>query len=108
MILFAGQIATWRWAGKSSEQWCEYNPRIYLSFSWTLTNMVTSGRLKAQEQLLLHNSSEELKPLLDLKAKKSKGEVFPTIWYSFDVQVTAIQHFRLAQMILTAESPQLE
>ncbi|KAL3482843.1 hypothetical protein BJX62DRAFT_250222 [Aspergillus germanicus] len=87
LILFAGQVATWRWTGKSSEQW------------W---------RLKAQEQLLLHSSSDELKPLLDLKAKKSKGEVFPTIWYSFDVQVTAIQHFRLAQMILTAESPQLE
>ncbi|KAJ0413629.1 hypothetical protein BJY00DRAFT_321785 [Aspergillus carlsbadensis] len=87
MILFAGQVATWRWTGKSSEQW------------W---------RLKAQEQLLLHGSLEELKPLLDLKAKKSKGEVFPTIWYSFDVQVTAIQHFRLAQLILTAENPQLE
>ncbi|KAL4861235.1 hypothetical protein BDV12DRAFT_191214 [Aspergillus spectabilis] len=87
MILFAGQVATWRWTGKNSEQW------------W---------RLKAQEQLLLHNSSDELKPLLDLKAKKSKGEVFPTIWYSFDVQITAIQHFRLAQLILTAENPQLE
>jgi hypothetical protein len=49
-----------------------------------------------------------LKPLLDLKPKKSKGEVFPTIWYSFDVQVTAIQHLRLAQLILTAENPQLE
>ncbi|KAL3458160.1 hypothetical protein BJX64DRAFT_280042 [Aspergillus heterothallicus] len=87
MILFAGQVATWRWTGKSSEQW------------W---------RLKAHEQLLLHNSSEELKPLLAVKAKKSEGEVFPTIWYSFDVQVTAIQHFRLAQLILMAENPQLE
>ncbi|KAL2850505.1 hypothetical protein BJX68DRAFT_266711 [Aspergillus pseudodeflectus] len=87
MILFAGQVATWCWTEKSSEQW------------W---------RLKGQEQLLLHNSSEELKPLLDLKPKKSKGEVFPTIWYSFDVQVTAIQHLRLAQLILTAENPQLE
>ncbi|CEL10440.1 hypothetical protein ASPCAL13559 [Aspergillus calidoustus] len=87
MILFAGQVATWCWTEKSSEQW------------W---------RLKGQEQLLLHNSSEELKPLLDLKPKKSIGEVFPTIWYSFDVQVTAIQHLRLAQLILTAENPQLE
>jgi hypothetical protein len=108
MILFAGQVATWRWTGKNSEQWCEYDPSIYSSFSWILTKMVTSGRLKAQEQLLLHNSSDELKPLLNLKAKKSKGEVFPTIWYSFDVQITAIQHFRLAQLILTAGNPQLE
>jgi hypothetical protein len=34
--------------------------------------------------------------------------MFPTIWYSFDAQVTAIQHLKLAEMILIAESPYLE
>ncbi|KAH8693255.1 hypothetical protein BGW36DRAFT_437195 [Talaromyces proteolyticus] len=87
MIMFAGQVATWRWTQKSPEKW---------------------RQLKVQEQQLLHDSLGELEPILELKAERAKGEIFPTVWYGFDVQVTAIQHFRLAQLILTAENPQLE
>lgn len=50
----------------------------------------------------------EIEPILELSADRAKGRIFPTVWYNFDVQVTAIQHFRLAQMILIAESPHLE
>jgi hypothetical protein len=50
----------------------------------------------------------EIEPILELGADRAKGRIFPTVWYSFDVQVTAIQHFRVAQMILIAESPYLE
>lgn len=50
----------------------------------------------------------EIEPILELGPDRAKGKIFPTVWYSFDVQVTAIQHFRLAQMILIAESPYLE
>jgi hypothetical protein len=28
MILFAGQVATWCWTEKSSEQWCENGPKL--------------------------------------------------------------------------------
>lgn len=66
------------------------------------------ARLKAQENQLLRDSSGELKPILSIKAEPTKGRIFPTVWYSFDVQVTAVQHFLLAQMILTAENPLLE
>jgi hypothetical protein len=87
MIMFAGQVATWLWGGNSPEKWSE---------------------LKGQEQQLLCDSSGELEPIIHIKAERTKGQVFPTAWYSFDAQVTAIQHFRIAQMILTAENPHLE
>lgn len=66
------------------------------------------AQLKLIEQQLTHGSVGELEPILELKADRKKGKVFPTIWYSFDIQVTAIQHFRLAQMVLIAENPHLE
>lgn len=50
----------------------------------------------------------EIEPILDLNPDRARGKIFPTVWYSLDVHVTAIQHFRLAQMILIAESPYLE
>ncbi|KAJ6014885.1 hypothetical protein N7540_009476 [Penicillium herquei] len=87
MILFTGQVAKWRWGQQLPDEW---------------------ARLKVVEQELIQSSIGELEPILDLPADRRKGEVFPTIWYSLDVQVTAIQHFRLAQMILTAENPHLE
>lgn len=50
----------------------------------------------------------ELIPLLDQKADRARGSIFPTIWYMAESQVTAVQHFKLGEMILIAESPFLE
>lgn len=105
MIMFAGQVATWRWAQRSNEEWGKCNQFPKLSGAdW----MLLLARLKDQENQLLHNSSGELEPILDIKAERTKGKIFPTVWYNFDVQVSAIQHFRFAQLILTAENPLLE
>lgn len=70
--------------------------------------MLRLARLRDQEMQLLHDSSGELEPILDIKAERTKGKIFPTVWYNFDVQVTAIQHFRFAQLLLTAENPHFE
>lgn len=61
-----------------------------------------------KERQLAHECLGELEPILELEADRARGQVFPTVWYSFDVQVTAIQHFQLARMILIAENPNLE
>jgi hypothetical protein len=34
MILFAGQVAKWRWTGKSSEHWCKSDRRSMCTFSF--------------------------------------------------------------------------
>ncbi|CAI7602623.1 unnamed protein product [Penicillium manginii] len=87
IIMFAGEVATWCWGQKNPGEWTQ---------------------LKLREQQLAHDCMGEIEPILELGADRAKGRIFPTVWYSFDVQVTAIQHFRLAQMILIAESPYLE
>ncbi|KAF4161727.1 hypothetical protein CNMCM6936_003130 [Aspergillus lentulus] len=87
MIMFVGKVAHWRWGQKRPDEWTQ---------------------LKRDEQKLIHESLGQMEPILELKADRAKGQIFPTVWYSFDVQATAVQHFQLAQMILTAENPQLE
>ncbi|KAJ6114256.1 hypothetical protein N7486_000034 [Penicillium sp. IBT 16267x] len=87
VILFTGEVAQWRWGKRLPEEWAQ---------------------LKLKEQQLVQDFIGDIEPILELKADRSNGEIFPTTWYSFDIQVTAIQHFRLAQMILTAENPHLK
>jgi hypothetical protein len=66
------------------------------------------AQLKLKEQKLVQESSSAMEPILELKADRAKGQIFPTVWYSLDVQATAVQHLQLAQLILVAENPQLE
>ncbi|OQE83112.1 hypothetical protein PENNAL_c0034G09808 [Penicillium nalgiovense] len=87
MIMFASEVAKWRWGAKQPQEW---------------------EKLKAKQQQLYHDHPHELEPILEKNADRAKGNMFPTIWYSFDSQVTAIQHLKLAEMILIAESPYLE
>ncbi|KAJ5269519.1 hypothetical protein N7497_009738 [Penicillium chrysogenum] len=87
MIIFASEVAKWRWGAKQPQEW---------------------EKLKAKQQQLYHDHFHELEPILEQNADRARGNMFPTIWYSFDAQVTAIQHLKLAEMILIAESPYLE
>ncbi|KAI9935097.1 hypothetical protein MW887_000718 [Aspergillus wentii] len=86
-IMFAGEVTKWRWGGKSSDGW---------------------DQLKELEKQLMHDYMSQLIPILERKADKSQGEIFPTVWYAVDSQVTAVQHLELARMILIAENPHLE
>lgn len=56
---------------------------------------------------LQHDYRHDLAPLFEKKADRSRGELFPTVWYSSDEQVTAVQHLEIANMILTAQNPYL-
>ncbi|KXG46236.1 uncharacterized protein PGRI_050920 [Penicillium griseofulvum] len=87
MIIFASEVAKWRWGLKETHVW---------------------EQLKAKQQRLHYDYLHELAPILEQDADRARGDIFPTIWYSFDAQVTAIQHLKLAEMILIAESPYLE
>lgn len=80
---------------------------LYLPNRGSTITRITA-RLKLDEQKLIRESLGKMEPILELKADRAKGQIFPTVWYSFDVHATAAQHFQLAQMILTAENPQPE
>lgn len=106
LIMFVGKVAQWRWGQKHPEEWSEYTYHLTV---WSRFDLLTIlAQLKLEEQRLAHESLGEMEPILELKADRAKGQIFPTVWYSFDVQATAVQHFQLAQMILAAENPQLE
>ncbi|CAG8125654.1 unnamed protein product [Penicillium olsonii] len=87
MVIFTSEVAKWRWGTKTTYQW---------------------EILKKRQHQLDDEYSHELSPLLDEKADRARGSIFPRIWYLAEFQVTAVQHFRLGEMILIAESPYLE
>ncbi|KAL4863651.1 hypothetical protein BDV12DRAFT_189542 [Aspergillus spectabilis] len=86
MIMHAGEVTKWCWGSKSSDEY---------------------DRLKLRQQQLISDCSAHFMPILQKAADKGKGEIFPTVWYSTDSQVTGVQHLELARMILIAENPRL-
>ncbi|PYH86238.1 hypothetical protein BO82DRAFT_418655, partial [Aspergillus uvarum CBS 121591] len=86
-IMLASEVTKWFWEDRSTDEW---------------------ERLVRREQELVDACRSELVPILEKRAEKLQGQVFPTIWYSSEDQVTASQHLELSRMILVAESPHLE
>ncbi|KAL6228893.1 hypothetical protein BDW75DRAFT_250499 [Aspergillus navahoensis] len=86
MIMHAGEVTGWCWGDKS---FSEYE------------------RLRRHQEQLVTTHSCYLTPILEKPADRSKGEIFPTIWYATDAQVTGVQHLEMARMILIAENPRL-
>ncbi|KAL4733488.1 hypothetical protein BDV11DRAFT_175635 [Aspergillus similis] len=86
MIMHAGEVTKWCWGDR---------------------NLSEYERLRHQQQQLITTYSSQLTPILHKLADKSKGEIFPTVWYATDAQVTGVQHLEMARMILIAENPRL-
>ncbi|RAK71270.1 uncharacterized protein BO72DRAFT_473373 [Aspergillus fijiensis CBS 313.89] len=86
-IMLASEVTKWFWEDRSIDEW---------------------ERLVRCERQLVDACRSELVPILEKRAEKLQGRIFPTIWYSSEDQVTASQHLELSRMILTAESPHLE
>ncbi|KAL2292511.1 hypothetical protein FJTKL_09474 [Diaporthe vaccinii] len=87
LILHTYQVAKWNYGDKTLQEW---------------------DRLKAQEEALETDCFSHFTPVIKREADKSRGEVFPLIWYASDGEVTATQHFILAKTVLTAENPNLK
>ncbi|KAL2846368.1 hypothetical protein BJY01DRAFT_234623 [Aspergillus pseudoustus] len=87
MIMHAGEVTKWCWGERSVDEY---------------------ERLKHQQQTLISDYSTHFIPILQGFPDKSKGEIFPTVWFATDAQVTGVQHLELARMILTAENPTLQ
>ncbi|KAI2832056.1 transcriptional regulator family: Fungal Specific TF [Aspergillus niger] len=86
LVMLASEVTKWRWGVGTREEW---------------------NRLMLRHRKLKHDYHSELAPIFEKKADRSRGELFPTIWYSSDEQVTAVQHLEIASMILTAQNPYL-
>ncbi|KAI8311497.1 hypothetical protein K4K61_012052 [Colletotrichum sp. SAR11_59] len=64
-------------------------------------------RLRNEEEVLIVEAARQFIPIVQRPADRSRGEIFPLVWYGSDIEVTALQHFILARMILVAEDPSL-
>ena len=71
---------------------------------------LTNGtvRLMKQQELLEHDILPAFQPLYQKSADKTKGEIFPTIWYGSNIEVTSVQLGLIAKSVLVAENPFLK
>lgn len=61
-----------------------------------------------QQQYLEREILANFQPIFRKGAEKAKGEIFPTIWYGSNLEVTSIQQSIMAKSVLIAESPLLK
>ncbi|WQF87577.1 Putative zn(2)Cys(6) fungal-type DNA-binding domain-containing protein [Colletotrichum destructivum] len=86
LVWFMSEVAKWKMGDRLETEW---------------------ERLRSEEDALAHECSRQFIPITQRPADRSRGEIFPLTWYASDVEVTGLQHFILARMILVAEDPSL-
>ncbi|KAH6994654.1 hypothetical protein EDB82DRAFT_502243 [Fusarium venenatum] len=84
IVLHTAQVAKWRWADGSEQEWL---------------------RLQKQGETLEEEALREYQPFYMRPADRSNGEIFPIIWYSSALEVTSMQLCIIAKMVLMAENP---
>ncbi|KAL6915458.1 hypothetical protein FSST1_006953 [Fusarium sambucinum] len=84
IVLHTAQVAKWRWADGSEQEWL---------------------RLQKQGETLEEEALREYQPFYVRPADRSNGEIFPIIWYSSALEVTSMQLCIIAKMVLMAENP---
>ncbi|KAK5994787.1 hypothetical protein PT974_03170 [Cladobotryum mycophilum] len=86
-VMHTVQVARWRWKDGSEQEWV---------------------RLMDQQGHLERDILAKFQPIFQQPADKSKGEIFPTIWYGSNIEVTSIQQAIMARSVLVAENPFLK
>ncbi|PTB62005.1 hypothetical protein BBK36DRAFT_1172853 [Trichoderma citrinoviride] len=86
-VMHTVQVAKWRWEDGSEREWL---------------------RLMDQQDYLEREILVNFRPIFKTTADKAKGEIFPTIWYGSNLEVTSIQQSIMAKSVLVAENPFLK
>jgi hypothetical protein len=134
-VIHTIQVAKWLWGDRSALEWskCCKQPNplskrdhdnieffyssLFLSFGfwfcflrvWQLTirTIFHKGRLMQQQQHLEQDVLADFRPIFRRAADKSRGEIFPTIWYSSNTEVVSMLLAVTSKMVLVAEDPGL-
>lgn len=85
-VMHLVQVAKWRWGDNSELEW---------------------SRLSDQQEHLERDILGDIQPIYKRPADKSQGEIFPTVWYRSNIDVTSMQLSSLAKSVLVAENPYL-
>ncbi|KAH0494764.1 hypothetical protein TgHK011_008353 [Trichoderma gracile] len=86
-VMHTVQVAKWRWEDGSEREWL---------------------RLVDQQDYLEREILVNFRPIFKTTADKAKGEIFPTIWYGSNLEVTSVQQSIMAKSVLVAENPFLK
>ncbi|CAG9953519.1 unnamed protein product [Clonostachys rosea f. rosea IK726] len=86
-VMHTVQVVKWRWGDGSAQEW---------------------SRLIRQQEHLEQDVLVDFLPIFRRPADKSKGEIFPTVWYGSTIEVTTIQQALMAKSVLAAEDPSLK
>ncbi|KAK2616210.1 hypothetical protein QQS21_000842 [Conoideocrella luteorostrata] len=85
-VMHLVQVAKWKWGDNSVLEW---------------------SRLMDQQEHLEKYVLADIQPIYKKPANKAKGEIFPTVWYRSNIEVTSMQFSLLAKCVLVAENPHL-
>lgn len=104
-VMHLVQVAKWKWGDGSEHEWgacyrllsCRHYGNAHHSLA----------RLMDQHEHLEKHILLDIEPIYKKPADKSKGEIFPTVWYRSNIEVTSMQLGLLAKSVLVAENPQL-
>lgn len=117
LIWFMSEVAKWKMGDRIEGEWGKSFTCISVGDSKTsgaelesitITDVCRPERLRVEEGILAIECARQFIPIIQRPADRSQGEIFPLVWYGSDVEVTALQHFILARMILLAEDPSLQ
>ncbi|KAJ4299234.1 hypothetical protein N0V90_004478 [Kalmusia sp. IMI 367209] len=108
LILHAGDVANWCWGTKSAEEWREFTPKMGGANYMACKLIFATEKLMADHRSLVRDNPRHFSPIFTREADQLRGEIFPTVWYNTDAEATSIQFFEASQVILIAETPQIE
>ncbi|KJZ72680.1 hypothetical protein HIM_07872 [Hirsutella minnesotensis 3608] len=86
VVMHLVQTAKWHWGAGPEHEWL---------------------RLVKQQEHIEHHVIHVFRPMYRRAADKSRGEIFPTIWYGSNIEVTSVQLALIAKAVLVAENPSL-
>ncbi|POR32204.1 Uncharacterized protein TPAR_07581 [Tolypocladium paradoxum] len=84
VVMHLVQISKWHWGDGSEQEWM---------------------RLMKQQEHVEQDVLVPFQPIYQKPADKTKGEIFPTIWYGSNIEVTSVQLGLIAKSVLVAEKP---
>lgn len=65
-------------------------------------------RLMRQQEHVEQDVLAIYRPIFRKEADRTRGEIFPTVWYTSNIEVTSNQQALMAKSVLLAENPAIK
>ncbi|KAF4121440.1 hypothetical protein GMORB2_1847 [Geosmithia morbida] len=86
-VMHTVQVVRWLWGDGTEQEW---------------------KRLVKQQDHVEQDVLESFRPIFRKQPDRTRGEIFPTVWYASNIEVTSNQQAMMAKSVLLAENPALK